>query len=59
MSIINRKKFLTPCVSKCSTSTGDKICRGCGRTVEQIRDWHSYSDDKKRTIMAELVKKKE
>ncbi len=42
----------TPCVGRCSTSMApfDEICQGCGRTVEEIRDWNTYSDLRKKMI---------
>lgn len=40
-----------PCVGVCSTTTGDEVCRGCGRTVFEIREWMSYSD----TIKAHVI----
>lgn len=45
---------LTPCVGRCSTSYGGDFCRGCGRSVEQIRDWNTYTDDQKLEIMDQL-----
>jgi len=50
----NRKNLLTPCIGVCSTSTGDDVCRGCGRSLEQIREWPGYSDDEKMRVMDEL-----
>jgi len=35
----------TPCVGICSTTVGGKVCTGCGRTVSEIRDWHTYTRD--------------
>ena len=49
---------LTPCIGRCTTSTGDAVCRGCGRNLEQIRDWNTYTNDEKRAIMAQLPEKK-
>lgn len=42
----------SPCVGKCSTSMApfDEICRGCGRSVEEIRDWETYTDLDKKLI---------
>ena len=40
----------SPCVGKCSTSMApfDETCKGCGRSVEEIRDWETYTElDKK------------
>lgn len=32
-----------PCVAQCTTSHGDAICQGCGRTTEEVRDWYDFS----------------
>ena len=29
----------TPCIAICSTSQGDEICKGCGRTFEEVQNW--------------------
>jgi predicted Fe-S protein YdhL (DUF1289 family) len=34
----------SPCIAICSTSQGDAICRGCGRTFEEVTDWLSMTD---------------
>lgn len=35
------------CRNKCSTSVGGAVCRGCGRTIEEIRDWPGMTDEQK------------
>ena len=42
----------SPCVGKCSTSMApfDETCKGCGRSVEEIRDWETYTDLDKKLI---------
>ena len=40
-----------PCIGVCSTTTGDKVCRGCKRTVAEIRDWATLKPEHKREIM--------
>lgn len=52
-------KPLTPCVGRCSLSFGGEICNGCGRSVEQVRDWNTYTDEEKRRIMDELQRRKD
>lgn len=47
---------LTPCVNICRLNDS-KVCVGCKRTVEQIRDWRKYSDAEKRRIMRQLEEK--
>ena len=29
----------TPCIAICSTSQGDDMCKGCGRTFEEVQNW--------------------
>lgn len=36
-----------PCVGRCSHCVGDVVCRGCGRTVEEVREWLSMTDEEK------------
>jgi predicted Fe-S protein YdhL (DUF1289 family) len=49
----------TPCIGICTaTALGDAICRGCGRTFEQVRDWNQYSEDRKKEVV-EMIKKRE
>lgn len=41
----------TPCVGICTTTNcGDAVCRGCGRTAEQVILWNSYDDEEKIAI---------
>lgn len=42
----------TPCVGRCTTSVipFDDVCKGCGRTVAEIRDWGSYTELEKKLI---------
>ena len=44
--------FLTPCVSICKILEGK--CVGCGRTLEEIAKWRSYSDEERLDIMKRL-----
>lgn len=42
----------SPCNGVCSTSMApfDDICQGCGRNVEQIRDWETFPEFQKKII---------
>ena len=42
----------TPCIKICKIK--EDICIGCGRTLDQIRDWSIFTDEKRDTIMEEL-----
>jgi len=28
-----------PCIAICSTSQGDELCKGCGRTFDEVQNW--------------------
>ena len=44
----------TPCRKVCALEPGSKLCRGCGRTIEEIAGWGTMSDSERRRIMALL-----
>jgi hypothetical protein len=44
----------SPCAGYCSTSHGDEICKGCGRTFDEVINWIIYDDAEKDAIWARL-----
>jgi hypothetical protein len=44
----------SPCVKICVYEAGAGLCRGCGRTLEEIADWTALSDAERRRIMEDL-----
>ena len=38
----------TPCIAICSTSHGDAVCMGCGRTENEVQAWTAMSPYQKR-----------
>ena len=38
----------TPCIAISSTSQGDEMCKGCGRTFEEVQRWTELSPGEKR-----------
>ncbi len=38
----------TPCIAICSTSQGDDLCKGCGRTFEEVQKWIDMEPTQKR-----------
>lgn len=38
----------TPCIAICSTSQGDALCKGCGRTFEEVQRWTEMTPGEKR-----------
>lgn len=38
----------TPCIAICSTSQGDDICKGCGRSFDEVQHWPAMTPAEKR-----------
>ena len=45
----------TPCIAICSTSQGDAICKGCGRTFGEVQHWPEMSPGDKRTAWRRIT----
>lgn len=37
-----------PCIAICSTSQGDAVCKGCGRTFDEVQNWTVMTPVEKR-----------
>lgn len=44
----------TPCLKICVLEPGSRLCRGCGRTIDEIAGWGAMSGSERRRIMALL-----
>jgi predicted Fe-S protein YdhL (DUF1289 family) len=44
----------SPCVKICTYAPGARLCRGCGRTLEEIGAWSSLSARERRMVMENL-----
>jgi uncharacterized protein len=40
----------SPCIAICSTAQGDALCKGCGRTFDEVRDWPQLDPFSKRAV---------
>lgn len=45
----------TPCIAICSTSQGDDLCKGCGRTFEEVQRWPAMSPGAKRSTWRRIT----
>ena len=45
----------TPCIAICSTSQGDEVCKGCGRTFEEVQRWPEMTPAAKRTTWRRIT----
>lgn len=46
--------YITPCVQVCRIDVESRVCSGCGRTIDEIREWTSYTEEERMTIMKRL-----
>jgi len=46
--------YVTPCVQICKISIELKTCTGCGRTIDEIKEWMSYTEEQRMTVMRRL-----
>ena len=45
----------TPCIAICSTSQGDELCKGCGRTFGEVQHWLAMSAVQKRSTWRRIT----
>ena len=45
----------TPCIAICSTSQGDALCKGCGRTFEEVQHWLAMTPAAKRSTWRRIT----
>jgi len=45
----------TPCIAICSTSQGDAVCKGCGRTFDEVQRWPAMGPADKRTTWRRII----
>ncbi len=45
----------TPCIAICSTSQGDALCKGCGRTFAEVQHWTGMEPAEKRSVWRRIT----
>lgn len=45
----------TPCIAICSTSQGDDLCKGCGRTFAEVQHWPGFDPIEKRAVWRRIT----
>lgn len=48
----------SPCIMSCFLSENLEYCVGCGRTIEQIKFWARFSDEKRKKVLEEAQRRK-
>jgi predicted Fe-S protein YdhL (DUF1289 family) len=45
----------SPCIAICSTAQGDLVCKGCGRTFEEVQQWPAFDPFEKRLVWQRIT----
>ncbi|MCE4557663.1 DUF3717 domain-containing protein [Roseateles cellulosilyticus] len=45
----------SPCIAICSTAQGDPVCKGCGRTFDEVQHWPALSPFEKRGVWHRIL----
>ncbi len=49
----------TPCIKVCVIDPATRLCKGCGRSLDEIARWGSMSDGERARIMTALPERME
>ena len=44
-----------PCIAICSTAQGDALCKGCGRTENEVQHWPVLTPGEKRAVWRRIT----
>jgi len=44
-----------PCIAICSTSQGDAVCKGCGRSFDEVQHWTRMTPAEKRATWRRIT----
>lgn len=44
-----------PCIAICSTAQGDAVCKGCGRTEDEVQHWPRLTPGEKRAVWRRIT----
>lgn len=53
-AVHRRSSVKSPCTAVCALIPGTRLCAGCYRTIEEIRDWLYYDDAQKTAVVSGL-----
>ena len=45
-----------PCIAICSTSQGDDVCKGCGRSFDEVQHWPEMTPGAKRATWRRITR---
>lgn len=44
-----------PCIAICSTAQGDAVCKGCGRSEDEVQHWTALTPGEKRSVWRRIT----
>jgi uncharacterized protein len=47
----------SPCIGICRMDPATKLCEGCQRTIDEIANWSTGSDEWKRAVWDEIARR--
>lgn len=50
---------LSPCIKVCALDSGNKLCLGCFRTLDEIALWSRIANDERLNILAAARQRRE
>ena len=48
----------SPCTSVCRMDPASGFCEGCLRTIDEIASWGTMSEERRRTVLDELQRRR-
>ena len=45
----------SPCTRQCRIDVTENVCRGCSRTLAEIQEWSTYTDEQKQMIIDKIM----
>ncbi|RTL46449.1 MAG: DUF3717 domain-containing protein [Burkholderiales bacterium] len=45
----------SPCIAICSTAQGDPVCKGCGRSFDEVQHWPGFDPFEKRAVWQRIT----
>lgn len=53
-TVWRRDEIESPCIKICVVHPEARLCMGCYRSLDEIRDWTKYDPETRKTLIAEL-----
>lgn len=55
---MSKHKVKSPCIDICKIDKISGLCRGCLRTVREIKDWKDLSPKRQQAMLADLERRR-